>query len=142
MAEHLDLVSFEQRFRELLRDAEAEDHGHGSIQCVNCVGCSSCTFCRDSEYLVRCHYCVASSRCIDCSHCRGSRHLIQCNHCIECENCSSSAYLVRCVGMLDSTYCFGCVGLSRKDFHILNEPYDRSRYFEITRRLMRELKYG
>ena len=29
----------------------------------------------------------------------------------------------------------GCVGLSRKDFHILNKPYDRSAYFAITARL-------
>jgi hypothetical protein len=47
--------------------------------------------------------------------------------------------LVRSVSVSDSNYCFGCVGLSGKDFHILNEPYDRSTYFEITRRLLREL---
>jgi hypothetical protein len=27
----------------------------------------------------------------------------------------------------------------RKDFHILNEPYDRDAYFQLTARLMREL---
>jgi len=32
------------------------------------------------------------------------------------------------------------VGLSRKDFHILNERYDRAAYFELTRRLARELR--
>ncbi len=42
-----------------------------------------------------------------------------------------------CVGC---AYCFGCVGLSRRDFHILNEPYDRAAYFELTARLARELR--
>jgi hypothetical protein len=32
------------------------------------------------------------------------------------------------------------VGLSRKDFHILNERYDRATYFELTRQLARELR--
>ena len=65
--------------------------------------------------------------------------MVACHHCIECESCTRSSYLVRSVAVSDSTYCFGCVGLSGKDFHILNEPYDRTTYFEITRRLSREL---
>jgi hypothetical protein len=32
------------------------------------------------------------------------------------------------------------VGLRSRDFLILNEPYDRSTYFEIVRRLMQELR--
>jgi hypothetical protein len=31
------------------------------------------------------------------------------------------------------------VGLSKKDFHILNEPYDRQTYFEVAGKLAREL---
>jgi hypothetical protein len=31
------------------------------------------------------------------------------------------------------------VGLSRKDFHILNEPYDRQTYFALIAKLSREL---
>jgi hypothetical protein len=46
---------------------------------------------------------------------------------------------VRCVAVSRATYCFGCVGISNKDFHILNEPYPRAAYFEITRRLAAEL---
>ena len=37
------------------------------------------------------------------------------------------------------TYCFGCVGLVRKEFHILNEPYDRKTYFKLVKALMAEL---
>ena len=55
-------------------------------------------------------------------------------------SCVGSAYLVRSTGCTGCTYCFGCVGLSRRDFCILNEPYDRATYFEITARLARELR--
>jgi hypothetical protein len=51
-----------------------------------------------------------------------------------------SAYLVRSVGCAGCTYCFGCVGLQRRDFHILNEAYDRATYFEVTARLSRALE--
>jgi len=51
-----------------------------------------------------------------------------------------SAYLVRSVGCSGCTYCFGCVGLSRRDFFILNKPYDRVMYFAIVSRLARELR--
>jgi len=55
------------------------------------------------------------------------------------ERCTQSAYLVRCVGLAGCSYCFGCVGLSHKDFHILNEPYDRSAYFALTNQLAQAL---
>jgi hypothetical protein len=32
------------------------------------------------------------------------------------------------------------VGLSRRDFHVLNERYERTAYFELTARLARELR--
>jgi hypothetical protein len=62
-----------------------------------------------------------------------------CTHCESSERCSQSSYLVRCVDCTNCTYCFGCVGLNRKDFHILNEPYDRRSYFALTQQLMKEL---
>jgi hypothetical protein len=58
---------------------------------------------------------------------------------VSSENCVASAYLVRSTGCTSCNYCFGCVGLSRRDFCILNEPYDRATYFEIANRLAREL---
>ncbi|HVU04446.1 MAG TPA: hypothetical protein VHE30_21965 [Polyangiaceae bacterium] len=132
-------LDFEEEFRALLRSL---GDGASNEQCVECAGCRACqgsTFCRDSERLCRCHYCVRCSLCTDCSHCRFSRGLVACNHCIETETSVRCSYLVRCVSLTDCTYCFGCVGLSGKDFHLLNVPYDRSTYFEITARLSREL---
>jgi hypothetical protein len=63
-----------------------------------------------------------------------------CQHCIESDRCAGSAYLVRSVECTGCTYCFGCVGLNRRDFHILNERYDRATYFETAARLARELR--
>jgi hypothetical protein len=34
------------------------------------------------------------------------------------------------------------VGLAKKDFHILNRPYDRKTYFEIVGKLTKELRLG
>ena len=39
----------------------------------------------------------------------------------------------------DCTYCFGCVGLSKKDFYVLNVPFTRQEFFEVTKRLRKEL---
>jgi hypothetical protein len=58
---------------------------------------------------------------------------------VQSENCTQSAYLVLCRNLSDCTYCFGCVGLQRKDFHILNVPFDRKEYFKIVGRLKKEL---
>jgi hypothetical protein len=61
---------------------------------------------------------------------------------VECERCIGSAYLVRCVGVSGCTYCFGCVGIAKRDFHILNEPYERQEYFALVAKLSRELRLG
>ena len=131
---------FEARLRELTASLGRERANQGCVECVGCSSCNGCTFCRDSERLVRSHYCVRCSMCTDCSHCRSSRGLIACHHCVECEACSSSAYLVKCSALTNCLYCFGCVGLRGKEFHILNEPYSKSDYFALTRRLGQELK--
>ena len=131
--------AFQTRLRELMKSLDQKGENDACVHCVGCRACQSSTFCRDSERLVRCHYCVRCAMCTDCSHCTGSRGLLACQHCIDCEGCSSSSYLVRCVAVTGATYCFGCVGLGNKDFHILNEPYDRTLYFRITRRLSAEL---
>lgn len=62
-----------------------------------------------------------------------------CQHCDRCEGCAQSAYLTRSTDCTGCTYCFGCVGLSRRDFCVLNEPYDRQAYFTLVTRLSREL---
>lgn len=131
----LDWQEFEARYRELVRAHEAATENHGCVRCEDCRGCTACTFCRQSSHLIRCHYCVECSDCTDCSHCEASRGLLSCHHCLDSHDCMGSTYLTHCSTLVQCNYCFGCVGLGNKDFHVLNQPCDRSLYFEITRKL-------
>jgi hypothetical protein len=70
---------------------------------------------------------------VDCKQCH------HCAYCVQSENCTSSAYLVLCRNLSDCNYCFGCVGLSKKDFHILNVPFPRAEYFKQVKRLRAEM---
>jgi hypothetical protein len=133
-------TEFEAAFRKLLASEGNKRDSTGCIACERCVGATDSTFSVDCAQITRCHYCTKCERCTDCSHCSGSRDLNESSHCIDSERCSRSAQLVRCVGCVSCTYCFGCVGLARKDFHILNQPYDRTEYFAVVERLKRELR--
>ena len=132
-------AQFDAALRELIVSADNVPENVGSIACERCRQCRQCAFCTDSEGLSRCQYCAQCEGCADCSHCVGCQACVACQHCFRSERCTESAYLVRCVGCSGSTYLFGCVGLHKRDFCILNEPYDRATYFEISSRLAREL---
>ncbi len=136
----VNLREFEAAFRELVAAQKKSDGNVKCLACERCARCVDCTFCKDGNGLSRCHYCTRCTDCTDCSHCESSTGCLACTHCVESERCAQSAYLTRCVGCSGCTYCFGCVGLSRKDFHILNEPYDRQTYFEIVKGLEREMR--
>jgi hypothetical protein len=138
----LNARTFEKKYRELVSEFGKNRGNTACVECERCEGCNESTFCKDSERLLRCHFCVGCQGCTDSAHCRGSSTLTNCQHCTDCEACSASSYLVRSVGLVGCTYCFGCVGLSNKDFHILNQPYPRKEYFAITARLTKELRIG
>ena len=133
---------FEAEYRRLVGAHEGARDNQRCVECTGCERCIDCTFCRSSKALVACHYCVDCERCHASTHCQRSRDLLGCSHCVASERCWQSSYLARCVECTSCSYCFGCVGLSKKDFHILNKPYDRSTYFAITSRLARELGVG
>ncbi len=136
----LTAAEFEAAYRRLLSAQGGGGANAGCIACERCEACAGCTFCADSKSLTRCHYCAACQDCAECAHCVRCRGCLQCQHCVDSERCVGGAYLVRCVGCTGCTYCFGCVGLGRRDFHILNEPYDRATYFALTSRLARDLR--
>ena len=138
----LSRAEFDAELRRLLQAHEQTTDNEGCVACTACERCKDSTFCKGSKGLTRCHYCVDCQRCVDSTHCRTSRELVGCNHCVASERCAQSSYLVKSVDCTGCTYCFGCVGLSRKDFHVLNRPYDRSTYFALTARLSRELGLG
>jgi hypothetical protein len=58
---------------------------------------------------------------------------------VQSENCTSSAYVFLSQNLSDCNYCLGCVGLSKKDFYVLNVAFPRTEYFKIYGRLRKEL---
>jgi hypothetical protein len=130
---------FEVRLRKLESDARGQKGNPGSLACEGSERAVHSTFSSDCRDVLRCHYCESCEDCTECSHCVRSVGCLSCSHCIDCERCASSAYLVRSVRCTGSSYLFGCVGLHKKDFHILNEPYERQAYFATIAKLSREL---
>lgn len=133
---NLDKRGFEAELRNLVAARQTEHFSEKCVQMENCNGCSFCTFCRNSKDLTRCHYCERCDGCTDCSHCDDSQTLLACQHCQHSSRSVSCSYLNFCTQLSHCHYCFGCVGLNHADFQILNQPYDRSEYFRLTRRLL------
>ncbi len=130
---------FEAKLALLLDDARHADNV-ACVSCERCSACAECTFCKDGRGLIRCQYCVGCEECTECANCTRCTGCVQCTRCVESERCTKSAYVVQSTGCSGCNYCFGCVGLHGRDFHILNEPYDRETYFRLTRELSRELR--
>ncbi len=130
---------FEAALKALLAGAREAKENTGCIACERCTSSVDCTFCEGSERLVRSHYCKASADLIDCSHCTRCKDCLRSNQCIDSVKCIGSAFLVRCESCVDCTHCFGCVGLRGKEFHVLNQRYDKGAYFALTAQLRKEL---
>ena len=131
--------AFFDEYQRLARQFSTEAGNPGSYACKGCERCTSCMFCERCQNCYRCTHCEA---CRDCTECTHSVECVSCHasaYCVQCELCTGSAYLFMSRNCADCTYCFGCVGLSKKDFHILNQPFSRKEYFEITKRLRAEL---
>jgi len=135
----LDRRAFEQEYARLNRTFEESRDNPGCVSCERCRHCTGSMFCKECEGCYRCTHCV---------HCKDSSHLTHCEgcdnchgsaYCTRCQNCTGSSYLVLCRSCADCTYCFGCVGLSKKDFQILNVQYTKTEYFRIVKSLRAEL---
>jgi hypothetical protein len=135
----MNRVEFEAALKKLLAQKSSREGNQGCIGCERCERSTDSMFCVDGKALTRCQYCTRCEECVDCSHMTGSSHCLSSTHCVASQRCTGCAYVVRSTGCVGCTYCFGCVGLHKKDFHILNEPYDRAAYFALTERLTREL---
>ena len=133
-------AEFEARLQKLVRARSTSVENPGCLGCDACEKCVDCTFCKNGRSLTRCHYFVDCERCFSSLHCRASRDLVSCNHCEGCERCTASSYLTRCFDCAQCAYCFGCVGLVGKEFCILNEPYSRSDYFAMMKKLARAVQ--
>jgi hypothetical protein len=136
----LNRRDFESEYQELLRSFSSDDNNPGSYQCEGCKRCASCMFCKTCTGCYRCTHCSGCEECSNCTACVDCESCHSCQHTVKSRLCTGSAYLVMCQNCSDCTYCFGCVGLSRKDFHVLNRPYSRAEYFALVKQLKAELK--
>jgi hypothetical protein len=128
---------------EFVREYERLVAGHKTSGAnIGCVEVKDCTFCIDCVFCERCERCKRSSYATGCV---DSIDLTQCQDCVRCAqtrfsercvDCLDSSYLAYCIACSKCEYCFGCVGLSQKEFHILNQKVSRSEYF----RRLKELK--
>jgi hypothetical protein len=131
----MNRTEFQAELQRLRRESGAGQDNAGSFQSTGCEGCLRCMFCTGCRNCYRCTHCrdcealTISSHCLRCTSCH------ECSHCEDSEACTGSAYLVHCFNCNDCTYCYGCVGLSKKEFHILNVPYSRTEYFKIVKQL-------
>jgi hypothetical protein len=105
----------------------------------DCRYCSSCMFCTSCTSCYRCTHCNGCEGCSNCTHCIDCVGCHQSAYCTKSERCVGSKYLERCESCSDCTYCFACVGLVKKDFHILNVPYDKKTYFALVAKLRAQL---
>jgi hypothetical protein len=135
----LDKRHFLEELAKLTQSFAADPGNPSSYACKDCVRCANCMFCQECEGCYGCTHCIACELSNNCTHCVDSRSLNSCAYCVQSENCANSAYLSYSRNLSDCTYCFGCVGLTKKDFHILNQQFTRQDYFELTKKLKREL---
>ncbi len=135
----MDKSEFLRALSDLQKDFESSADNPGSFQSKDCNQCTSCMFCVKCNGCYKCTHSTNCQLCSHASHCIGCKSCRKCSYSIESENCSGSAYLVYCYNCIDCTYCFGCVGMSKQDFCILNEKYDRDEYFKQIKSLKTSL---
>ena len=136
----MDARAFERRLAELVKRQATDAANTASYKLDHCERCSNCVFCTRCDRCYKCSYCTECSSSSHLTHCT---RVISCHHVsnsFDCTACTGSAYLTMCRDMSECNYCFGCVGLGRKDFHILNEPFERTEYFKIVGELKKQLR--
>ncbi len=135
----MDARQFKKRLQQLEKEFADDAANTAGHQLKNCERCTHCVFCDGCVRCYRCNHCTDCESSSHLTHCVRSKSCHHTANSIDCTACTSSAFLVMCSDMTECNYCFGCVGLARKDFHILNEPYGRSEYFKIVKTLKKQL---
>lgn len=135
----LDRRGFTEELSKLTQSFSTDPGNPGSYACSGCQRCANCMFCDTCDSCYQCTHCTGCQLCNNSTHCVDSKSLHACAYCVQSENCTNSAYLTLSRNLSDCTYCFGCVGLNKKDFYILNTAFSRQEFFELTKKLKKEL---
>jgi hypothetical protein len=128
----------DRTFRAELQKLQRAAADRGNPGCFEVHESANSTQCQFSTGLKDCHRCSYTTASTACTH---STHLTRCTQChqssnlVDCLRCVESHYLTQCTDCVECTYCYGCVGLVRKEFHFLNQPYDKKTWFQLVKQL-------
>ena len=138
----MDPSEFEKAFQELKAGyQDAADNPQG-FELKDCRHCSICMFCVGCDSCYRCTHCIGCEQCSNCTHCSECDDCHQSAYCTRSRLCVGSKYLEHCESCAECSFCFACVGLSKKDFYILNQKYDKKTYFALVAKLRKSYSEG
>lgn len=126
---------FEAALSKLKREFEGQKDNPGSYQSEKNERCFECMFTSSSRDSYRCTYCTEVVECTGCTHCHSSSRLSNSSYCQHSAFLSGCSYVNLSTHCHDCVFCFGCVGLVKKEFHILNQPFKKDVYFKIVKEL-------
>ncbi len=89
--------------------------------------CQDCMYISHSNSLRDCYDSSFLHDCELCYECLDSNKLYAC---IGCQSCQNSSDLIYCYDLIGCKNCVGCYGLRNKQYHIMNEAYNKEAYFE------------
>jgi hypothetical protein len=126
---------FERQFATLTEHAAAGVENPGSYKSTDCERCFDCMFTTSSTGCYQCTYCSDCTACTNCTHCKGCSDCHSSTYCVRSRLLAGCSYVLMSRECYDCVFCFGCVGLVKKEFHILNQPFRRDEYFRIVKDL-------
>ncbi len=126
---------FESALAALRKQAKTSKDNRGSYKSDDSVRCVDCMFTTASTDCFKCTYCAECEACSDCTHCTACVDCHDSSYCRDANNCYKSSYVIKSSHCYECVFCFGCVGLSKKEFHILNQPFPRKTYFKLVAEL-------
>ena len=126
---------FESALAALSKEAQRSAVNPGSYRSEGCTRCFDCMFTTSSVDCIKCTYCNDCQGCSDCTHCTRCINCHGSSYCVDAQNCYKSSYVILSSNCYECLFCFGCVGLVKKEFHILNQPFPRKTYFKLVAEL-------
>lgn len=122
---------FEAALRKLSSEFSKGKENPGSYNSERCERCVDCMFTTQSSDCYKCTYCDRCSFTTGCTHCSECDHVHDSSYCIRSSHLTKCSYVVLSESCHECVFCFGCVGLVKKEFHILNQPFRRDEYFRL-----------
>lgn len=123
---------------------ENTNYGHNIYYDKNCYLLfdsswnENCCYLYDSFYNKNCLDMTYSGEDMQsCYETIDSKHAFNCNYLFQSSSCQDSSYLFNCMDVKNS---LGCVGLSHKQFCILNRQFAKEDYERIVKQVLDELK--